>query len=270
VGPEMSGDEEDAQLVAFVDGRLDKDARAAIELRLAADTRLRARVALLRKGDRPFAPAFGALLDEAPIERLNAFVAVLIQQRSAGAPFRPLSAFRTNRAVAAAAVILFCAGIFVGRYGPSGPAPSPEIAAPAGGQHEDWRQAVAEYMSLYTADTFATQAASQSDELAAVGAKIGLPLSPQKVALANLQYRSAQIFSFEGAPLGQLGYLDAATGPLLFCIIRDSGPDAALRTEKREGFAVASWAQAGRGYMLIGRLPMDRMAQLANSLAVRF
>ena len=47
-------------------------------------------------------------------------------------------------------------------------------------------------------------------------------------------------------------------------------PDAPIKAETREGFAVASWARAGRGYMLIGRLPIDQIAGLANSLERRF
>ena len=43
-----------------------------------------------------------------------------------------------------------------------------------------------------------------------------------------------------------------------------------MKAESRGEFAVASWARSGRGYMLIGRLPVNQMAQLANSLEKRF
>jgi hypothetical protein len=39
-----------------------------------------------------------------------------------------------------------------------------------------------------------------------------------------------------------------------------------MKTETRGEFAVASWAREGRGYVLIGRLPVDRIAALADSL----
>jgi anti-sigma factor RsiW len=269
VGPNMSADENDAHLIAFVDGRLDESARASVEARLATDASLRARVALLRKGDRPFASAFDALLDEAPLERLNAFVAALDPQVAARSIVSPLRAMRADRFVAAIAVLLFCVGIVVGRFGPTWPHSSAQTRAIGEGPRENWRQSVAEYMSLYSVDTFASAAIARPDELAKLGAKLGLPLTPENVGLANLQFRSATIFSFDGAPLGQLGYLDATTGPLLFCIIRDSEPDAAMKAETREGFSIVSWALGGRGYMLIGRLPTDQMAQLADSLARR-
>jgi anti-sigma factor RsiW len=269
-GANMSADEDDAQIIAFIDGRLDDNARAAVESQLAIDSALRARIALLRKGDRPFASTFDTLLDEAPLDRLKAFVATLDPPHGAASIISPMRAMRATRLVAAIAALLFCVGVAVGRYGPSWPDSSPETLANSEGQREDWRQAVAEYMGLYSADTFASAAIAQPADIAALGAKLGLPLTPEKIALANLQFRNATIFSFGGAPLAQLGYLDAATGPLLFCIIRDSEPDAPRKAEKRGNFSVASWALGGRGYMLIGRLPSEQMAQLADSLAARF
>jgi anti-sigma factor RsiW len=260
----MSADDDDARLVALIDGELDENARGVIKARLATDSELRDRLARLREGGRPFAPALDLLLDEAPVERLRASLAALDRQE------RTISIFSRGRLGVAAALVLFCAGIFVGRYAATGPgmfSPSPEIAS---GQHEDWRQAVAEYMGLYTPETFAGADPSQHDGLAELSAKIGLPLTPERIALANLQFKGAQIFSFEGAPLGQVAYVDPATGPVLFCIIRNLEPDAAVKAEKREGFAVASWAREGRGYMLIGRLPVNQTAELADALQRRF
>ena len=57
---------------------------------------------------------------------------------------------------------------------------------------------------------------------------------------------------------------------MLFCIIHDSEPDAAVAISEREGFATASWADRGHGYMLIGRLPQSRTAELAGALRQRF
>jgi anti-sigma factor RsiW len=266
----MSADEDDAQLVAFIDGRLEEGAFRAVEARLATDSALRDRLAQLQAGGRPFAPAFQALLDEAPVERLRTSLAAIVEGAPDDQPLRASSTFRVNRLAAAAAAILFCAGIVVGRNWPAWLAPAPEVAAPSNGEHEDWRRAVAEYMGLYTRDTFAEDAAAQQIQLAALGGKIGLVLTPERIALADLQFKGAQILNFEGAPLGQLGYVDAATGPVLFCIIRNSEADAPMKAKAREEFASASWARGGRGYMLIGRLPVNQIAELAHSLERRF
>jgi anti-sigma factor RsiW len=265
----MNGDSDAALLVAFIDGELDESARRAIEARLAAEADLRAHLALLHDGARPFAQAFQALLDEAPVERLKAAAAALDARQSPPLPQRPK--FRLDSLGIAAAIVLFCAGIATGRYATAMLAPPPaETTASVDGHQEDWRQAVAEYMALYTADTFNIAPEGQERGLATIGAKIGLELTPARVALADLPLKAAQILSFNGAPLGELAYVDPATGPLLFCIIKNAGPDGAKIVQKLEGFAVVSWARAGRGYMLIGRLPESKMAELADSLRRRF
>ena len=59
---------------------------------------------------------------------------------------------------------------------------------------ETWRQAVVEYMSLYTSETFAavpTDPAIQATNLNAVGAKIGAALTPDRVALPGLSFKLA-------------------------------------------------------------------------------
>lgn len=250
----MSAEEDDAELVAYIDGELEMSARGALEARLAGDARLRERLALLREGGWPFAAAFKPLLDAAPLARLEASLAAL----DGGASVWPPRRRGVRRLAAAAAIVLFCLGVAVGRYGPDAL------------RGEDWRQAVAEYMSLYTPETFAGLPAPRQEELAPLNARLGLDLSLERVALGNLQFKGAVIFAYDDAPLGQLAYLDAATGPVLFCIIRDARPDAAVEEGKRAGFHYASWARAGRGFMLIGRLPAAETAALADELRRRF
>jgi anti-sigma factor RsiW len=257
----MSAEEDDGQLVAYIDQQLGETERSALEARLAVDPLLRERLARLQEGGRPFAAAFNALLNAAPLERLGASLAALDADGQAETSARPSQRFRLRGLAAAAAILLFCAGVAVGRYG---------LPPGEGSRDEDWRKAVAEYMSLYTPETFAALPPPREEDVAALGAKLGVDLSLQRVGLPNLQFKGAAIFAHEGAPLGQLAYLDPATGPVLFCIIRDSEEDAAMETSKRDGFAMASWARGGRGYMLIGRLPESRTAELADQLQRRF
>ena len=54
-GFKMSTIDEDARLVAFIDGELDEGARAELEARLAIDPVLHERLARLQEGGRPFA-----------------------------------------------------------------------------------------------------------------------------------------------------------------------------------------------------------------------
>jgi anti-sigma factor RsiW len=264
----MNADDDDAALVAFIDGELDEPTRRTMEARLASETNLRERLALLQDGGRPFAAAFQTLLEQAPVARLKASLPNS-DDAIGQSPARRSPMFRLSRLGAAAAIVLFGLGVAVGRLGPALLAPvGGEVTA--GDQQEDWRQAVAEYMALYTSDTFDAAGPAGEGELAAVGAKIGLTLNFDRIALNDVEFRDAQILNYEGAPLGELAYVDPASGPLLFCIIRNSEPDSGAKSENRRGFAVISWAKAGRGYMLIGRLPATRMAELADSLRRRF
>src|SRR5260370_2168969 len=238
----MSVEEDGARLVAYIDQQLGESERSAVEARLAVDPLLRERLARLQEGGRPFAAAFNALLDAAPLERLQTSLAALDADGQAEASTRPAQRFRLRGLAAAAAILMFCAGVAIGRYG----FPSGEES-----REENWRKAVAEYMSLYTPETFAGLPPPREDDVAALGAKLGVDLSLGRVGLPDLQFKGAVIFAHEGAPLGQLAYMDPATGPVLFCIIRDSEEDAAMETGKRDGFAIASWARAGRGYLPI-------------------
>ena len=67
------------------------------------------------------------------------------------------------------------------------------------------------------------------------------------------------LFAYEGAPLGQIAYVGADGVPVLFGVIKNASADAALATQEREGLAMTFWAHGGRGYMVVARLPEDRI-----------
>jgi anti-sigma factor RsiW len=250
--------EDDALLVAFLDNALGNAEREGLVARLAEDADLKARLEQMRAGGLSFAPAFAALLAEAPLDRLRAFAAV---------PKTPVSPSRTMRPgrqalVAAAAVALLLVGFAVGR-----------LTQGAAESEQNWRGAVAEYMSLYTADTFAgtpNDPALQAGSLKAVGLKIGMPLTPERVAVANLPFKLAILLSYDQTPLGELVYLDPLHGPVLFCIIANAQADAPLSNSTMRGFPAASWQRGGRGFMVIGQLPPQRIAEIATELQQRF
>jgi anti-sigma factor RsiW len=260
--------DDDALLVAFLDDALDEAERDRLLARLEGDAALRARLEALRSGGLPFAPAFEALLEEAPLDRLRASLAAAPAREASPAGKARVSWPRRRALAAALAVAVFLAGLAAGRLAP--PWPSRQTVEE---NREDWRDAVAQYMSLYTADTFASAAddpAARAADLTALGQKLGVALTPDRVALSDLTFERAELLSYDQAPLGQLAYLDAREGPVLFCILSDSRPDAPVDRVELRGFAAASWAHGGRGFMVIGRLPAERIAQLATGLAQRF
>ncbi len=128
-------------------------------------------------------------------------------------------------------------------------------------------------MELYTNETFAPlnpDASLQSKELSALGAKVGANLTPDSVALPGLRFTAAIILVYDGSPLGEIAYVDDNGAPVLFCVIDDRRPDAPVRTEKRESFSLTEWSHGGRGFLVIGRMPEERVAALAQTLEARF
>ena len=254
----------DGVLVAYLDGELDGDERARIEARLAGDARLSARLDALERGGRHVAEAFDALLAAAPNERLDAMLTRVVKERGRKAPL-----LRRSMA-AAAAIALFVAGAVVGYVVPQFTPDEPATVAQE--QRPGWRQVVAEYLALTTSDTLAVIPDSPAvllDELTAVGAKLALDLSLDKLKLPNIQLKRAQLFEFNGKPLAQLSYASKDTGPIVLCIIVNGQADAGLAFEVREGSNIVFWAKDGRGYMLIGKSPRETLEALAGEAAAR-
>ncbi len=245
----MNGpDEDDLRLVALLDDELGEAEAAQLRARLAADPALRERLDRLREVGPPLRAAFDILLGDAPVARLAARLEVAPKVPAA----RP-QLWRWAAGLAAAAVI-FAGGFFAARWA------QPE---------EDWRQAVAEYMGLYTSETFGAAASTTlPGDLAAIGGRLGLALDLDRLSVGELAPRRAQMLQFDGAPLAQIGYVDGAI-PLAFCVIKDGEKDAPISLASIEGFTTASWAKGGRGFMLIGNLPADRIGALARALQER-
>lgn len=256
-------DTDDARLVALIDNQLDETARSALATRLVVEPELRARFALLAAGGLPFSRAFDSVLVEAPLASLQAKIDAVAP---GGATSRPrLGAVRWI-GVAAAAMALLLLGWGIGRY-----APSPSAPASIALQDDDWRRAVAQYVSLYTAQTFANDADAGANEaaLAQLSQNLGVAVTQASVALPDLMLRRADMLAYDGAPLGQIAYLDAGE-PVVFCIIRNNEKDAPVTIETRDELAIASWAHGGRGYLVAGRRPAQRIAALAETLLPRF
>jgi len=243
----MSDEDDDVLLTGLIDGELDQQSGKALKARLEAEPWLRARLKAIEAGGLPFAPAFAALLDEAPIERMKAAAAAIAQPSSRWG--------NSARALAASvAIVTFLAGIGIGWVAP---------------HLEDWRDAVAEYAALYTPETFAhapTGEAIQAPALRLVGSKLGIDLPPEVTKIDGLSFKTAILLAYEGKPLGQLAYADAQGSPVLFCIIADSRHDAAPMNESRNNFALTTWAHGGRGFMVIAQLPAQKVAEIARQM----
>jgi anti-sigma factor RsiW len=139
-------------------------------------------------------------------------------------------------------------------------------------ERQDWRTAVVEYTNLYTNETFSPlnpDASLQAIELRALGARVGVNLTPESVALPGLRFTAAFMLSYNGAPLGVVAYVDPSGAPVLLCIIANDAPDAPMRSERRDNLSLAWWSRGGRSRLVIGRIPEEQAVALAQTLEKR-
>jgi anti-sigma factor RsiW len=251
-----AGQTDDEILVAFLDGEMDPTESARLAARLNRDQDLRDRLEALKQSGLRMRAALDELLEDAPIQRMRAGLSQALNASRREPRLRWLT-----RAAAAALVGAFFAGGF---------ATSRLLERPSGPSSEDWRRAVAEYMEMYSPETFRPQeSAALRDDLSALGSRLGLELDADALRVAGLELRRVEILQYEGAPLGELGYLNATT-LVAFCILRDGEAAAPLTTGNQGAFTSATWAKGGRGYMVIGKLPREKIAAIAGKLIDRF
>jgi len=245
--------DDDAELVALIDNELDESRRTALLARLAADERLRQRYEEFRQTGAPLAASLDELLTQAPLARLRAALPVNSPVRQPRIALRDLAAGMIGiLAAGAAAWVALSLGLLRER--------------------QDWRTAVVEYTNLYTNETFSPlnpDASLQAIELSALGARVGVNLTPESVALPGLRFTVAFMLSYNGAPLGVVAYVDPSGEPVALCIIANDAPDAPMRSERRDNLSLAWWSRGGRSRLVIGRIPVERAVALAQTLEKR-
>lgn len=263
----------DAELVAYLDGELSPADSVRIGQTIAADRATAERLDLLMKGARPFRESFEPLLSVAPRERLERMLTGVLLQGSA--PRRPLrgvvARFWPAAAVAACALLAIGAGVDRLVLAPPGRAESAPV--PPGGEVDEWRQVVADYLSLYTGATLSTAtdpAAGSQERLAGIGNRLGVELTPARAALPELTLRRAETLDYDGMPLAFLAYLGPRDEPISLCIIAGVAGNSPPRTERRRGLNIVYWSRDRHGFMLVGRAGADQLQGLAALVAHRF
>ncbi|PDS76834.1 Fis family transcriptional regulator [Rhizobium sp. L43] len=255
----------DEDLTAFIDGELTAEEAARIEAMVNEDESTAERLEVLARASLPFKQAFAPLLSEAPREKLETMLAAIPTQPSA----RPAStpAFASRRRFLGALAASLVAGIAIDRA-----VIGIGRGLSAKDENSEWRAVVADYISLYTPETLAGPAPSREDQaaqLAGLDEKLGLSLSPEAVSLPGIDFKRALLLQYDGKPLAQIAYLDPETGPMALCIVKsDKGPKAP-DLESRKGMNVVYWSNATHAFMLIGRIPVDRVQELAENARSR-
>jgi anti-sigma factor RsiW len=247
----------DELLVAFLDGELDGAERIRIDTLIKTDETVSTRYEFLSRSEMPFYDAFEPLLENAPTANLEAMLDGLPSPIAA----EPAEKDWSRRSFIAAAIGLVLVGVAADRAYIGVQDASSESDGSA------WRAVVAEYLSLYTAETLANLTSdeqSQGQQLRSLGETLGLSLPVEAVSLPGIPLKRAQVLQYDGKPLGQIAYLDPASGALALCIIRSSKGPNPPRAEQRYGMNVVYWSDQAHGYMLIGHNPADQLNALAE------
>ncbi len=242
----------DETLVAYLDNQLSEPQRAKFEAQLAQDDVLAQRLAQMSRSNLPFHDAFGAMLQQAPVGKLQAALDAIPDVPAAG------SRRFSRRALLAASVSFLAVGLLAGRY------------STLFESDDNWRARVADYMSLYTAQTLADvydSAGQQKIQLARVQNTLGIALSPAALAVQGADLKDARMLHYDDYDIAQITYLDLRYGPMALCITRSEHRDTtAQQSEIRRGMNVVYWRNAGYNFMLIGHSPAPALAAHAAAL----
>lgn len=271
----------DEDLVAYLDGLLEGEETEHVEREVNLDRALDARLELLRRGERGFAEAYDLLLRDAPDQRLRQILKLAIDpppppvvepeppvEIAESAPRAETEPWGGWRVLAVAAVLLavFSGGLIASRFIRL-PGDPPQIASDP--EAVGWRASVAYYQTLFVKETLenaAGDAPSQSANLRAALAHVGLDVSIEKVSVVPLQFKRAAVLNFKGKPLVQLAYLFKGETPVSFCIIGGRKPAHGVMAERREGLNIAHWRSSEFGFMVIGDVPADALDEIAEKL----
>ncbi|MGH8384321.1 MAG: anti-sigma factor family protein [Pseudomonas sp.] len=250
----MNAKVSDEQLVAYLDGQLDTEQRQRIDDAVSQDPMIGLRLQWLNRSSLPFKSAYDELGRQAPMVHLQAMLDTL------PAPARPALSRRWFLAAAAGLVM---SGVLADRL---------FIGWQMSQQKENWRQLVADYMTLYvpqTLDDLPTDAVAQRSQLRTIDARLGLRLAHAQLALPRAELKRAQILEYDGVPIAQITYLDPAHGPLALCITRSNTGSRHFAQEQRRELNIVYWADMEHAWMLIGHNPMDDLQGMANDLRAR-
>ncbi len=242
----------DEELTAYLDGESDSAASAEIEQALSQDAQLRARLDALSFDKTQLKDGMDALLGSAPKAPdwdEGAYAATLTNGGSGW------------RRTAAAAVVALAVGLGGGYL--------------LGGKSEPgWRDYVASYHALYANSTLTHIDQPErlaEEELERVSSAIGKPIALSVVKQPEqLDYKRAQVLSFEDRPLIQLAFLSKVGTPIALCIVQSSEVgDSPVRLTELEGMSAAVWSKDGYEFILIGGRDDDLIAQAAALYAER-
>ena len=245
----------DEAIVAWIDGEMCHADAQKFEEELRRDERLSGRTAELMKSNADYPGAFAAMLDDAPLEKMQARLAELPDPK----PATPAGVSR--RALIAASVSFLVVGSGVG-YG-LGPAFAPSD------ENAHIRDLEAQYMSLYSVETLldmdsAPHVLQRGLERAAQD--IGLQLQASQLILHGAELKMVRMLRYETTSIAQIAWINADYGPMALCISPTEQTTTAAQQEQRHDMNLVWWQKAGYQFVLIGRNPLPQLRGSAEQL----
>jgi anti-sigma factor RsiW len=239
----------EADIHAFVDGRLDAEQRAAMEAALARDDVLAARVAAYREQNAALRGAYDAVLRE-PI------------------PQAMLAAIRPSRRRivlrhAVAASLYMAIGIGIGLL----VAERRDDGTAGGGAGIPQRAALA-YVT-YAPEVRHPVEVSAAEEAHLQGwlsKRLGTPVRAPKLETRGFALVGGRLLPDPGGPAAQFMYEDGQ-GRRVTLYVRVAGKgrsDSAFRWHRQGNVSVCFWVDGAVGYALAGEIERDEIARLAE------
>jgi anti-sigma factor RsiW len=149
-------------------------------------------------------------------------------------------------------------------------------SANSGSQHvvtasvPPWVAAAVTYQQLYTRDTVAFDAPTQtiaSQVVAQIHDDDRVSIHIPDLRRAGLTFKRIQRLRFHGKPLVQIVYLPKAGLPVALCVMKDDKPDTTMTHQRVESMNVLTWRRAALSYALIGTLDDTQLLEIGKQIA---
>lgn len=246
----------DEAIVAWIDGEMCRDDVQRFEARLRSDAQLSAQVAEMMKSNQDYQRAFAAMLDDAPVEKMQARLDASPEARRA--PATGVS----RRSLIAASVSFLLLGSGLGY-----------LFRPASGSADEnthIRDLEAQYMSLYSAETLLDMDNSSpalARGLARAAQDIGLAIQASQLTLRGADLKMVRMLRYDTTSIAQIAWINADYGPMALCISPiEHDATTAFQQEQRHSMNLVWWHQAGYQFVLIGRNPPSQLRENAQRL----
>lgn len=251
----------DEAIVAWLDGEMsDADARS-FEAAFKSDGQLAARTAELMSSNQNYRQAFAPLLDEAPLERMQARLDAQLAKVEDSRTPAPRPSF-SRRAMIAASLSFLLIGSGLGYLA--------RPAADEQDENENIRDLEARYMSLYNAETLLDLDSSPpllQRGLARTAEDLGLHLNEQQLRLQGAELKMVRMLRYDSTSIAQIAWMHAEYGPMALCISPQRQPGRAeISSERRHGMNLTWWQDRGYQFVLIGRNPGAELQNSARTL----